>query len=323
MQYDRFVFGFDQSHVERHGVGRLAVSVVFFRIFIEIFVVERLLDLCGQRVVTSGVLRFAEQFGDPFHGADVVVVDGRRADSVRRELRVRRFAGADIAPVAEAVGDDMAVGFRRQVVYVSSHFVVILFQRAGIAVPLVKVPRDQDVGASPFRSVQETFREDRVLRGDGRDHAVRVLRRRHVADDLRECPRDVVAELHRRSDQVRLFEPSQFLSVRAVGEHARKIAADRPIDQLVNPVKQRVRAGERADRRGGVGRMQTGQFDDFGQSVRVRLAGRNGSFDFYVAETVVGELRLPGFRLAGTERRVAEYIRASRRTLVRGAVAAL
>lgn len=120
--------------------------------------------------------------------------------------------GADIAPVAEAVGDDMTVGFRRQVVYVSSHFVVILFQRAGIAVPLVKVPRDQDVGASPFRSVQETFREDRVLRGDGRDHAVRVLRRRHVADDLRECPRDVVAELHRRSDQVRLFEPSQFLS---------------------------------------------------------------------------------------------------------------
>ena len=33
----------------------------------------------------------------------------------------------------------------------------------------------------------------------------------------------------------------------------------------------------------------------------------NGSFDFYVAETVVGELRLPGFRRSPvTERRVAE-----------------
>ena len=121
---------------------------------------------------------------------------------------------------------------------------------------------------------------------------------------------------------MRLLEPAEFLAVGTVGEYAGKVAADSPVDQRVDLIEKRVGALERADLLGRVGRVQPGQLDDLGQAVRIGLALGHRTLDFHVAETVVGELRLPAFDAAVAARRVAEEHRSARRTLVDRAVGA-
>ena len=157
----------------------------------------------------------------------------------------------------------MVVGFRGKVVDVALHIRIIGFDRARIAIPLVNVPRADDKCASPFRRILEASFEFDQFGSNGRYHAVGCLCGAHIVECLFVQACQVVAVLYGVLHQMRFFQPTYFLTMRTVGQYACHIAADRPVDQFICLVKQRLGTMETSYIFGRIASMKTGDFRYF------------------------------------------------------------
>ena len=102
--------------------------------------------------------------------------------------------GAEVEPVAQAVGDDVVVGFCGKVIDVAFHHVVRFGQDAAVAVPLVHAPGNQDAGAAPFGGIDESVVHFEVFRRNIGNQAVGMLGIAHVAGDFIEQRAHVVVK---------------------------------------------------------------------------------------------------------------------------------
>ena len=209
-----------------------------------------------------------------------------------------RSPGPSVAPVAQPVRDNAIVRHPRGIVRVTAHDFIMPLQQAPVAVHLPDVPGVQRTGACPTRANRAAPVENDVLRGDVGHQTAVDLRLGHVLRDLRVEPRRVVVVHDRPAQQVRNLQPAELLAVRAVGEHALQVAADRRLDQLVDAVQQRIGAREAAGRLGGIVNELAAQVEHPGnRRRRLGLAVGNGPFDLHVAKAVIGEAGRPCLRL--------------------------
>ena len=126
------------------------------------------------------------------------------------------------------------------------------------------------------------------------DHAIFELRLGCIAGDLGIERGHVVVVHDRGSHEMGHFEPAELFAMRAVGQHALKVAADAPIDQAVDLVEQLVGTGEAAGTFGGASRELTFELDDHRATIG-RLALGHRAFDLKIAESIVAEQGMPGF----------------------------
>ena len=221
----------------------------------------------------------------------------------------------EVVPVAEAVRQQVALGLRAEVVHVALHRRPRPRQRLAVAVPAVEEPGQDDPAAAPLRRVAEAPLELHVLGRDVGNEPVLGLGVHDVGDLLAVEAEEVVVEVDGLAHEVGLLEPAQLLAVRAVGQDAREVAADRPAHQGVDPVEERERGLEAARLGRGVAGVRHLDRDDAGQSGRPVRARGHGALDLDVAEAVVGEAGRPGL-LAPAAQRVGPAVGLARGLLV-------
>ena len=237
LKHDLFVLRLYQTDVQGHGIRRLTVPIVLPGLFIKEFLIKCLFYRCGQLPIFLHIFALSEQFGSLLHDLNILIIDGRCTQPIRGQLSKSRFGRTQIAPIPQTISNDMTICLGRKVIDILSHLVVILFDGPFVAIPLIKVPRNNNVGASPLRSIEKSIGKDRVLRSDRWYHTTLMLRSGHIVHDLREGPTHVITVMNRRSDQVRLFEPAQLLPVGTIGKYAGKVTADGPVDQRIDSVE--------------------------------------------------------------------------------------
>ena len=104
--------------------------------------------------------------------------------------------------------------------------------------------------------------------------------------------RQIVTVEQRVLHQICLFLPTEFLAVRTVGEHARHVAAYRPVDDVVYLVEHGFGTDKRTRLWRGIACVQTHDEFDFGQMVP-DCSRPMAAFQLHVSEPVMGELGLP------------------------------
>ena len=284
---------------EGQGVATLACGAVLGGFGIEIGSIEGLTDLVGQLCIML-FIGCVSRHGCRLHQvAQSHVVVSR---SNQPNGGVARESGTEVAivvPVAQTEINQMPLGTRREVVDPATHRGVVGTNQMVVAIGFVVHEGSHDDRDAPLGGVVEGIHagalEDDVVGGGGRNHAVGTLCIGNITHHLRQVGRQVVVVQQPRAVQMHLLQPAELLTVGAVGPDGLHVAAHGMVDQPMGGVENRIRRLEFGHLLGLVMHKAGVDLLDHGQRIGILHPGQYRPFEQDVAESVVGESRMPCF----------------------------
>ena len=148
------------------------------------FFVECAPDFFSEFGKVFGIVSFIEQRGDARHDFRILKIKRRGRECDGGKLRDAGRLRTHVAPVTEAVIDDVVARTAAEIGEMVSHRVVMHAEQVQVAVEFILLPRHEDEGATPFRRIAKhpaqmirvpSVAENRVFRRSRRHEAVREL----------------------------------------------------------------------------------------------------------------------------------------------------